>query len=139
MRVLAVRVNSSFLLMITQILASATSVAFQIWMVYKINKRILSNKVISLFVIELASSIMWLANVFDPDFKAIAMTIILVFLSVMFTITLQLKITHIVPVLVISLILSVFVICDRSYLTSLVAFQIFLSLVLILISAIKIF
>ena len=135
----AVRVNSSFLLMITQILASATSVAFQIWMVYKINKRILSNKVISLFFIELASSILWLANVFDPDFELIAMTIVLVFLSVMFTISLHIKITRIVPVLVISLILSVFVIRNRSYFTSLVAFQIFLSLVLILISAIKIF
>jgi hypothetical protein len=97
-------------------------------MVFKINKQILSKKVISLFFIELASSILWLANVFYPNFEVIAMTMVFIFLSVMFTITLQLKITRIVPVLVASLIISIFVIRDRSYFTSLVAFQIFFRL-----------
>lgn len=138
MRVLRVRINCSFLLMITQILASATGVTFQIWMACKINKRILSKKVISLFFIELASSILWLANVFDPAFEVIAVTTELIFLSLMFFITLPLKITRLLPVLLTAMIISVLVIRNRSYLTSLVAFQIFLSLVLMFISTIKI-
>ena len=138
MRVLRVRINSSFLLMITHILASATGVAFQLWMACKINKRILSKKVISLFFIELASSILWLANVFDPAFEVIAVTTELIFLSLMFFITLPLKITRLLPVLLTAMIISVIVIRNRSYLTSLVAFQIFLSLVLMFISTIKI-
>ena len=119
--------------MITQILASTTAVTFQIWMACKINKRILSKKVISLFFIELASSILWLANVFDPAFEVIAVTTALIFLSLMFSITLQLKITRLIPVLLTAMLISVFVIRNRSYLTSLVAIQIFLSLVLMFI------
>ena len=121
-----------------KVLTNSIAIAFQLWMIYSINKRLLTNKEIALLVISLFSSVLWLMCALNESFITVAISSSIIFQGILFTIILKQRIGWVIPIGALISIISFAIIIDQYYLVYILFANLTLGCILVIISSYKI-